>query len=60
MQLLHEDYSLTFLPLSIARYSLILLSELGCHGVNENAQASKRQQRGFEPRLPRLSTAFYR
>ena len=33
-----EDYSLTFPPLFIARYSFIQLNELGCHGENENAQ----------------------
>ena len=42
-----------FLPLSIARYSSIQLSELGRHEENKNAQASKWQQRGFEPGLPR-------
>ena len=40
-----EYYSLTFPPLSIARYSFIQPSELGRHGENENTQASKRQQR---------------
>ena len=40
-QQLHNNYSLTFLPLSIARYSFIHLSELGCRGENENAQTSK-------------------
>ena len=30
------------------------MSELGCHGANKNAQASKQQQRGFESRLSRL------
>ena len=34
-----ENYSLTFPPLSIARYSFIRLSELGCSGENENVQA---------------------
>ena len=47
----HEDYSLTFPPLSIARYSSIPLSELGRRGENENAQTWKRQQTGFEPGL---------
>ena len=47
--LLHEDYSFTYTPLSIAWYSFIQLSELGHRGENENAQTSKRQQRGFEP-----------
>ena len=37
-----EDYSLTFLPLSVARYSFIQLSELGCREKNGNAQALKR------------------
>ena len=46
-----EDYSFTFQPLSIARYSFRQLSELGCHGENENAQALKQWQRGFEPGL---------
>ena len=41
----HEDYSTTFPPLSIARYSFIHLSELGHYGENENAKSSKRQQR---------------
>ena len=36
-----EDYSLTFPPLSIARYSLIQLSELGHRGENEHAQSLK-------------------
>ena len=37
-----KDYSLTFPPLSVARYSFIQLSELGRHGENENDQTSKR------------------
>ena len=36
-----EDYSLTFPPLSIARYSFIQLSGLRHSGDNENAQTSK-------------------
>ena len=36
-----EDYSLTFPPPSLARYSFIQLSDLGHHGENENAQSSK-------------------
>ena len=43
--------------LSVTRYSFIQLSELGSlghHGENENALASKQQQRGFEPGLSRL------
>ena len=58
-QLLHEDYSLTFSPLSIARYSFVQLSELGRCVENRNAQASKQQQRGFEPGLSIESPAFY-
>ena len=52
LQLLCEDYSLTIPPPSIGRY--IQLSELGGHGDNKNAQASKLQQSGFEHRLSRL------
>ena len=44
-----EDWSLTFPPMSRARYSFIQLSELGRHGENENAQTSKRYKSGFEP-----------
>ena len=51
---LRNDYSLTFPPLSIARYSFIQLSEHGRREVKENAQTSKRYQRGFEPGLSRL------
>ena len=54
MQQLHNDYSLTFPPLSIARYSFIQLSRLRRREVKENAQTSKRYQRGFEPGLSRL------
>ena len=36
-----EDYSLTFPPLSIVRYSFIQLSELGHRGENENVQTSQ-------------------
>ena len=54
MQQLRNDYSLTFPPLSIARYSFIQLSRLRRHEVKENAQTSKRYQRGFEPGLSRL------
>ena len=49
MQQLRNDYSLTFPPLSIARYSFIQLSRLRRREVKENAQTSKRYQRGFEP-----------
>ena len=54
MQQLRNDYSLTFPPLSIARYSFIQLSRLKRREVKENAQTSKRYQRGFEPGLSRL------
>ena len=37
----HEHYSLTFPPLSKARYSFIQMSDLECHGENENAQTLK-------------------
>ena len=47
--------SLTLHHCPIARYLFIQLSELGHSGENKNAQASKQHQRGFEPRLPRLS-----
>ena len=54
MQQLRNDYSLTFPPLSIARYSFIQLSLLRRREVKENAQTSIRYQRGFEPGLSRL------
>ena len=54
MQQLRNDYSLTFPPLSIARYSFIQLSRLRHREVKENAQTSKRYQRGFEPGLSQL------
>ena len=54
MQQLRNDYSLTFPPLSIARYSFIQLSRLRRREMKENAQTSKRYQRGFEPELSRL------
>ena len=41
-QQLRNDYSLTFPPLSIARYSFIQLSRLRRREVKENAQTSKR------------------
>ena len=41
-QLRAKTKSLTFRPLSIARYSFIQLGELGHCGENENAQTSKR------------------
>ena len=37
-----KDYSFTFPPLYVARYSSIQLSELGRRGVNETALTSKR------------------
>ena len=42
MQQLRNDYSLTFQPLSIARYSFIQLSRQRRREVKENAQTSKR------------------
>ena len=54
MQQLRNDYSLTFTPLSITRYSFIQLSELERREEKENAHISKRYQRGFEPGLSRL------
>ena len=42
MQQLRNDYSLTFPPLSIVRYSFIQLSRLRRREVKENAQTSKR------------------
>ena len=54
MQQLRNDYSLTFPPMSIARYSFIQLSRLRRREVKQNAQTSKRYQRGFEPGLSRL------
>ena len=50
----YKYYSLTFPLLSIARYSFIQLNELGHCGEIENAQASKRWQKGFEPGISRL------
>ena len=55
LQLPCEDYSL-----SMTVYSFIHLSELNPYGENENALTLKQQQRGFKPRFPRLSLAFYR
>ena len=49
-----EAYSLIFPPLSTARLTFTQMSELGRHGENENPQALKRQQRGFERKLSRL------
>ena len=39
--IMSEDYSLTFPPLSISRYSSIQLSGLGRRAENGNAQTSK-------------------
>ena len=44
LQLLHEDYSFIYPPMSIARYSFIQLSELRQRGLNKIAKASKWQQ----------------
>ena len=54
MQQLRNDYSVTYPPLSVARYSFIQLSRLRRREVKENAQTSKRYQRGVEPGLSRL------
>ena len=56
IQQLRNDYSLTCPPLTytIVRYSFTQLSQLGRREENENAQTSKRYQRGFEPGLSRL------
>ena len=55
LQFLHEEYSLTFPPLSINRYSFIQMSELGRRAENKTSEALKQQQqRGIEPRLSRL------
>ena len=58
MQQLRNDYSLTCPPLSIARYSFIQLSRLRRREEKENAQTSKRYQRGFEPGLSRLRVRY--
>ena len=44
----------TTVSVYIARYSFIQLSRLRRREVKENAQTSKRYQRGFEPGLSRL------
>ena len=52
----------THIPTAVhASHSFIQPSELGCRGENENAQASKQQQRWFEPGLSRSteSPTFY-
>ena len=48
-QLLREDDSFTYPPLSTARHSILQLSELEQRGVNEIAQFSKRQQDDSDP-----------
>ena len=61
-QLMHQDYSFTYPPLSVARYSFIQLSELSVarysfiqlseleqRGVNKITKASKRQQKDLNP-----------
>ena len=53
-QLRAKTKSLPCPPLSITRYSFIQLSLLRRREENENAQTSKRLQRGFEPGLSRL------
>ena len=57
LQLLHKDYSLTFPPLSMARHSLIQLSQLGRGGENGNAQAAKQPQRVLESGI--LSPSYH-
>ena len=49
LQLQREDYSFTHLPLSVARYSFIQLSELWQRGMNEITKASKRQPEDSNP-----------
>ena len=44
MQKLVPEDTQMFPTLSVAGYSFIQLSELGCRGNNENAKASRRQQ----------------
>ena len=51
LQLLCEDYSFTYTPLSIARYSFLQLSELWQRGVNEIAYSSKQN--------PNMSNNFW-
>ena len=49
LQLLDEEYSFTYPPLSVAMYSFIQLSELWQCGVNEIAIASIRQPEDSNP-----------
>ena len=44
LQLLRDDCSFTYPPVSVTRYSIIRFSELWQRGVNEIAKGSKRQQ----------------
>ena len=48
--IMREDYSVTFPPLSIARYSFIQPSELGYRGENKNAQTLKKEAKGIRTR----------
>ena len=51
LQLLREDCSFRYPPLSVARYSFIQLSELWQCGMNDIAKgkASKRQENNLNP-----------
>ena len=49
LQLLREDYSFRYPPLSVARYLFIQLSELWQCEMNEIVKASKRQQEDSNP-----------
>ena len=49
MQLLREDYSFKYPPMSAAKYSGIQLSDLWQCGVNEIAKVSKRKQEDSNP-----------
>ena len=53
LQLLREDYSFRYPPLSVSMYSFIQLSELRQRGMNEIA-SFETATRGFEPRFSRL------
>ena len=57
LRLVPDDVITAMFPtLSIAGYSFLQQSELGCRGYNENAQASRRQQCRLNTALPRLRT----
>ena len=61
LQLLCKYYSLTFPPLSIARYSFIQLRQLGRHGENKNALDFEAVAKGIRTQaLSCESPAFYR